>query len=314
MPCSITVVGRAAAVPHQRVEVGDVHERDVVAGPRAGDRCGRRGRRGVVLDVDRRQVDPGRRPVHALQPARAPAGAAARRRRAPRRAAVRGHLPDRRRPRPGARPAAAVGPRSGTHRHQVVVRPATNAVVQEPCTCQSRILMPAPPPARPPAPPPARSTRGDPPRRRPPRAEPSTGTGGRAPGTPGPGCPGTARPGRRAARRARRRAPSARRHDRREQRDDRRADRGGQVRRAGVADHHASAPASTAASSGRVGPPAQVDDRRRRRPAARALSSRSAGAGDHDRRAPAGSAATIRRGVRASSARAGTEAPGCTTT
>ena len=110
------------------------------------------------------------------------------------------------------------------------------------------------------------------------------------------------------------RAPAHGRDGRGEQRDDRRADRRGQVRRAGVADDDASAPASTSASSASVVRAAEVDaasvagDERGERPLAGAPVTTHAGA----RRAPArATSAAWRSGAQA---RAGTEAPGCTTT
>ena len=102
-------------------------------------------------------------------------------------------------------------------------------------------------------------------------------------------------------------------HDRREQRDDRRADRGGQVRRAGVADDHRGGPRHTPASCGEVGAAAEVG--------ARAAGDRGGEA--RARRAPpvtttrhpsAASSAAARAACSAGQLRAGAAAPGCTTT
>ena len=62
MPCSITRVGVAAAVPEQVVEVGDVDEREVVAVGRRVAHVGDPALRRVVLDVDGGQVAAGRGP------------------------------------------------------------------------------------------------------------------------------------------------------------------------------------------------------------------------------------------------------------
>ena len=190
-----TSVGCAPAVPEQPVEVGDVHERmsaRSASGCRvSGDVAAGR----VVLQVDRRQVAPGPAAAASARRARARAAAAAPPGRPSLVAAAPGGTSTRRagQSQVRARPSPS-GPRSGVT-GRGMCGPWTNAVVHEPCTCQSRMLMR---------------------HRRVGRAQRAHGVEHVAPGRPtlrqgwpgtgqrGPGCPGTRPAGRRAGRAARR--------------------------------------------------------------------------------------------------------------
>ena len=225
---------RPAVVPEQLVEVGDVHERDV--GP-VGQRVplgARRVVRGVVLQVDRRQVAPGpaAQPLLAQLAARRAAAARPRRRPASR-SCGRRQLD---RPRP-ASPRSGPGPgRPGRGRAAPAPgsRGRPGRTRSSRCRARARAGSSSRPPAGPAARPAARR-----------RAALHGGrchvAQARMPGHRAdrrPGVRGTARPGRRAAPPARRTAPTRGRHDRGEQRHDRGADRRGQVGRPGVAHHH----------------------------------------------------------------------------
>ena len=142
MPCSTTVGAGAARVPHQGVEVGDVHQREVVPVghrvPAAGRRpararcargtpparpgrgCGRSQRLGqleLLGPLQHDHVDSARRPAARARP--------------------RPRRPASPRPRAGRRPTARARAASGAGSG---ARPWTNAVVQEPCTCQIRMF------------------------------------------------------------------------------------------------------------------------------------------------------------------------------
>ena len=128
MPCSITRVGVAPAVPEERVEVGDVDEQEVVAVGRRVTHLGDPTLRRVVLDVDRRNVAPAAAAEPARHSSELVAAAAGRRRRlglgglrsAGRSTPCRGQSHVRARPRPS-------GPRSGTTGTRYVCSPCTNA-------------------------------------------------------------------------------------------------------------------------------------------------------------------------------------------
>ena len=254
MPCSITVVRVRAVVPEQLVEVGDVRDRGGRPGRPAGAGCSARRPSGCCA---RRRPPAGRagrgQPVAgqvelvgALQHDHVDVA----RRAAPRAAPPR-PSPASRRCGPGRRPSrAAVGRRPGPGSRCL---PWTNAVVQEPCTCQSRMFTRRPPlPA-------GRASRCD--RRATTLGRLDRGQAGMARhrAVARPGVPAAARRRRRGARSAPGTGPTAERDGRGEQADHRGADRGGQVGGAGVADDHAAAPASTPASSASVGAAAEVD-------------------------------------------------------
>ena len=101
-----------------------------------------------------------------------------------------------------------------------------------------------------------------------------------------------------------------------EERDDRRADRRGEVRRARVADHDAAGAGEHLGELGERRPAAEVGDLRRvASPPPGARSASSPGPPVTTTRRPAATSASTSAALRSGAqARAGTEAPGCTTT
>ena len=248
MPCSITAVGVAAGVPQQRVEVRDVHERQVVAVghrmPGVRDPALRR----VVLDVDRRELG-GRSQRAASSRSRGRCSTTTSNGSSRSAAGVTSaDGPASRRSAPGrGRPARD----PGSDRHEVVVaaldergRPgAVHVPEQDPhaaTACGGQAARTA-------------ASHVVHAQRRPRHGWPGTGQ------TRGPAARRTARPmwsSTCGTRQGRQRTAG---HRRREQRDDRGADRRGEVGRPGVADHDRVGARQHGGQLGERRAPAQVD-------------------------------------------------------
>ena len=301
---------RRAGVPEQRVEVGHVDEQRGRRGRRPGGasrrsgpgaRCARRRRRGRRARAGgraspraSRSSSCGRWSTHDVERARraAPRAAARSRGRGPARTCAR------------SRRRRARGP--GSTGTTYSWSPWTKAVVQAPWTCQSRILTPPPPRARAARPRRATLVRGDAAEARVARdrADARAAAGARdvdeqqlvrhPPRPP-----------------AHRRAPSGRRARRPGCRPPRRGAPGRCCRR-----RRSARPASTLGELGERRPAAEVRDRRAapgRRPARSARA--PPGAPVTTTRRPAAASARTSSALRSGAhARAGTEAPGCTTT